>query len=845
MAAPLFDNIPEELTSLQQFCVRVGKRPFIRDGKLKNSFSGEWTDTLNERLTFSEALEALQKPVKVWHEQRYHPVDGMGFLVIRSSLDVKRPLGGDLDCCRDPVTGAISPWAAAFLQDIQPFYCEVSPSKCGLRFFVWGHLPNERASVFGNGPQDDQPEETREKILTAKPKAREKLEKGEPVFNGLEFYESGRHLTITGECLADYCYPSEDRSASVSQALEPFLDEDEAEDARKAADEAKREDRGGLTRLDILDVIDTTGFIESGGQLFGSHPTLGSTTGRNLVVNPGKGVWAYMHNGINSGGDAWTWLACECGAVQWERAGHGALKDATVMRQTLEHAVKRGLVQADILGAKGDGKNAETTAHRHEPSGEDAAKPKQDIEFEDVTDEKELSNGDITWKFNHSKAADAIIKKLPVALGTDGKIYYWTGTTWTDKGETVIHNRLHELAGKLLNRYAQKEVVAALQNLLAFSPVQFDSNPYLLGVSNGVIDLRTKEFRPYRPDDHISLGISTAYDPEAKCPGIEKFLEEVCPNEIDRKMLIDWIALHAFRKSFPFILFLVGRGRNGKGVYEAILQALYSVESFSFMTLEEINKSNFAKSNLIGKRGLIVSEIGDDTKRGKGRIPTKFLKLSSGEGYIDGDRKNTSRILFPPTIKATIDTNDMPEIADNSKGWEERFLKADMPWHFVDNPDPTNPRELKKDPHLKDKLTSPEELSGLLNLVIDRAADIAKTETINKRSGAEYMAEYKQQSGSVKEFLERYCEFCPKGPHGEPITEGWRVDQVYRAYTAWAESINGHVVLDKQFGGFVSKFCPNAYIKKERDPITKAQSKKYWGFMFFEDEYKEDMEARS
>ena len=110
----------------------------------------------------------------------------------------------------------------------------------------------------------------------------------------------------------------------------------------------------GSPELYILDVIDTKGFTESGGQLFGSHPTEGSSSGRNLVINPSKGVWAYMHDKPAKGapgGDAWTWLACECGAVSWEQAGAGALKDANVMGKTLEHAVKRGLVPAEILNS--------------------------------------------------------------------------------------------------------------------------------------------------------------------------------------------------------------------------------------------------------------------------------------------------------------------------------------------------------------------------------------------------------------------------------------------------------------------------------------------------------------
>jgi len=65
-----------------------------------------------------------------------------------------------------------------------------------------------------------------------------------------------------------------------------------------------------------------------------------------------------MHNGINAGGDPWVWLACECGAVPWARAGAGVLKDSQVVKKTLEHAVKRGLVSEEVLEPRHGGPTA-------------------------------------------------------------------------------------------------------------------------------------------------------------------------------------------------------------------------------------------------------------------------------------------------------------------------------------------------------------------------------------------------------------------------------------------------------------------------------------------------------
>ena len=363
MAAPNLDDLSEELTSLLQFCGRLGKQPFIKDpttGLLTASWAGvegKWAGH-EGYLTFAEARKFLEDAAKVrvnidgkWVDR---PITGIGFMNMRAADPARQIVGGDIDCCRNPDTGNIGKWAYSFLHRIQTFYVEVSPSKTGIRFFALGHLPNDVDSVTGHGAQDDLPASDREAILAAKPGAREKIAKGKPAFNGIELYVDSRHLTLTGDKLATYCCPPEDCTAAIAEALRDYLVDPADEQPIQKKKSTKK--AGSFPPLNILQVIDTTGFEERSGQLSGSHPTEGSTTGANLVVNPGKGVWAYMHDkpaGSAPGGDAWVWLACECGAVPWEEAGPGVLKDPVVVAKTMMHAAKRGLIPEtdDIVAA--------------------------------------------------------------------------------------------------------------------------------------------------------------------------------------------------------------------------------------------------------------------------------------------------------------------------------------------------------------------------------------------------------------------------------------------------------------------------------------------------------------
>ena len=296
-------SLPIELASLRQFCCRVEKRPYVRNGD--GGLSPKWKNP-EGWLTFAEALEYWSKQTTVsfkidddCYEDRF--VEGVGFLNAKSEDPTKQIVGGDLDACRDPETGILGAWATKFLEDTKPFYIEVSPSKCGMRFFYLAHLPNRADSLFSNGPQDELSEETKKHILAVK-----EVRSG---WNGLELYEANRHLTITGtnQKVSEFI----DRSGLLMAALS-YLE------VRKGKNDAPKQANANLPpwaieiekdaaanrfpKLTMQDVINTAGWHYEGEQLAGAHPTLGSQSGHNVLITSDGMQYCYMHNGINAGG---------------------------------------------------------------------------------------------------------------------------------------------------------------------------------------------------------------------------------------------------------------------------------------------------------------------------------------------------------------------------------------------------------------------------------------------------------------------------------------------------------------------------------------------------------------
>jgi len=155
--APIVENIPERLTERPQWvCWRLEERgdkttkvPYT-PGTLRRASS---TDLMTWR-TFSEALAA--------YEAGEPPYDGLGFMFCSAD-----PFAGiDLDDCRDPESGEISPWAEEIISSVKEGYVEISPSGTGIHAIVEG-------SVRGGG-----------------------MRKGK-----LEMYSRDRFFTITGRPL--------------------------------------------------------------------------------------------------------------------------------------------------------------------------------------------------------------------------------------------------------------------------------------------------------------------------------------------------------------------------------------------------------------------------------------------------------------------------------------------------------------------------------------------------------------------------------------------------------------------------------------------------------------------
>ena len=119
--------------------------------------------------------------------------------------------------------------------------------------------------------------------------------------------------------------------------------------------------------------------------------------------------------------------------------------------------------------------------------------------------------------------------------------------------------------------------VELLRDLATVDADRFDRNPALLNCQNGTVDLRNGRLRQHNPQDLITQCAPVKYEPNAKAPLFEKFVNEVL--DTDRAKFVQrWFGYGATGDvREQKILLHIGSGANGKStLIEAIENVLGS-----------------------------------------------------------------------------------------------------------------------------------------------------------------------------------------------------------------------------------------------------------------------------
>jgi len=305
---------------------------------------------------------------------------------------------------------------------------------------------------------------------------------------------------------------------------------------------------------------------------------------------------------------------------------------------------------------------------------------------------------------------------------------------------------------------------------IADSGDNWDSDTWLLGVNNGVADLKTGELRPGRPDDRITMTTGVDFNPQAKCPRWEQFLTEVFGDD----EIIDWL-WRALGYSISgdtteqCVFIGHGIGANGKGVFSGALHAALGdyVYSSPFSTFELYQRASIPNdlAALEFKRFVNSSETNDNTRLNEARI-----KAISGCDPITARYLHQEYFTFWPHLKLWLFVNHKPKVIDDSFGFWRRVRLIPFTRQFTGKTD---------DRRLGEKLRV--EAPGILAWSVRGCLEWQKRGLEPVPECVKVATqEYQQESDALAGFIAERCI-----EHPQATT---KASELYKAYKSWAES---------------------------------------------------------
>lgn len=365
-----------------------------------------------------------------------------------------------------------------------------------------------------------------------------------------------------------------------------------------------------------------------------------------------------------------------------------------------------------------------------------------------------------------------------------------------------------------------------LGNPFAIEGNEFDKDPWLLGVRNGVVDLRSGIMYPGDPGQLISKRCSCDFvplDQDLDRSGWERFLADIFDGDdeiIEFLQVLFGYGITGLTTEhvFPFLL---GRGRNGKSLFVgAICRVLgdyaATVPCEIFLKSNQPRTSNQTDPAIMKHEGLRLA-MSSEVEEGA-RFSSQQVKRITGGDTLEGRNPYDKELReFKPTHLSIMIGNHEPVPPTGDPAFWDRTFLINFPVRFVKaNPDPVKGEKLA-DPQIEEKLAGMDEqiLSWLVEGCIkwQRAnRKIAPPASVLKSTD-----EYRDDADWIGQFVSACCSASDRETGSTTL---------YNAFAIWyRETINPRKdgVPSHRAFGLKMKACSNfQYIRRSDGVVYKG-----------------------
>jgi P4 family phage/plasmid primase-like protien len=362
-------------------------------------------------------------------------------------------------------------------------------------------------------------------------------------------------------------------------------------------------------------------------------------------------------------------------------------------------------------------------------------------------------------------------------------------------GEVIIGKELEKKYGYQVTTGIVNEIRDHIIRKTGVTKDQFDADPDIQNVKNGLLNMRTKKLSLHTPN-YLSLNqLPINFKPEAKAPKYEKFLSDVFyPDQI--RTANEIVAYTLIRKNiYQYWFVFIGNGGNGKNVFIGIITGLHGKKNVSNVPLAHLGNLNlrFATSQLENKNINFDTELS-----AKSYNDLSTLKKFTDTQPISIERKGKDPYEIESWAKQILSCNKLPPSSDDTDARYRRELVLAFPYQFVEELDEeqqNDPNIRIADPFLLDRIIKDEEeMSGILNIALDSLQSIYENKkiynnsTINqRRAKAELIA------NPVKAFYKENCKI-PLDPKTYE-----KKDELYKRFLEFLKSNKLHTLSKIKF----------------------------------------------
>ncbi|PNH01584.1 putative helicase [Tetrabaena socialis] len=288
-----------------------------------------------------------------------------------------------------------------------------------------------------------------------------------------------------------------------------------------------------------------------------------------------------------------------------------------------------------------------------------------------------------------------------------------------------------------------------------------DSIPHLLGVQNGVIDLRTGELRQRQPADNVYAICPVVYDPSASSDIFHQVILAAMADDEEmarylQKILGYGITGEVCEEVFPVF---TGSGRNCKGVItqtlSSLLGPLYQEMEVGIITERQVSNIGAERAKLLGARIALFNEL-----RPKEKLKTNEVQLLSGGDGIPAKALYKDPITIQPRHLCVLSTNHMPELSEVIPAIMERLLCIHFPVTFTElnGADPTLYRR-QCDTTLKSRLKK--NTAGVLKWFVEGSVAWYASRDLKASAPAkvrEFSRRYFEDQDKLACFIRDHCQ---------------------------------------------------------------------------------------